>query len=75
MSNRDNGCQRILSWRGHGWIEPGRGVKVKTWVGWQAQVTIDALKVLPVIVGEEKCMRGKLLIRLIHAPEETEDGT
>ena len=59
MSNRDDGGQGILSLRSHGWVEPRRGVDIKIGIGGQAQVAVDALEILAIIVRQEKCMRSK----------------
>src|SRR5512134_1063861 len=75
VPDRDDRRQGILSLRRHGWVEPCRGVNIKTGVGWQSQVADNALEVLAVIVRKEKSMRAEGFIRLIHSPEKTDHGT
>src|SRR5574337_1057502 len=75
VPDRDNRSQGVLSARGHGWVEPRRGVDIEAGIRGQAQVPDDALEVLAVIVCKEKSMRTESFIRRIHSPEETDYGT
>ena len=61
VTDRDDRRQGILSGRGQGGIEPGGGVEVQAGIVGQAQVPIDALEVLPVIVRQEKRLRDNTL--------------
>ncbi len=73
VAYRDDTDDRILSLRGHGGIEPGRGVDIQARVGRQVEVPDDRGRVGAVIVRQEQRMWGKLPVRPVHSPEEADD--
>lgn len=68
MPNRDDRRQGIMVSGGHGWVKPSRGMKVKAGIGGHAQVALDALEVLPVVIRQEKRMRTEVGISPIQPP-------
>ena len=70
MPDGDDGSQGVLSAGCHCWVEPRRGMDIKTGIGWQVQVPDDAFEVLAVVIRQEERVRGERLVRLIYSQKK-----